>query len=75
MGGKNRLMEHDGWLAKHRKHDDNTEGRGGGGGMQVGAGPLEFAGQAEVLTVRAARQSSHQRRISEGDLAVCGGHA
>lgn len=51
------------------------KGGGGGGGMQVGAGPLEFAGQAEVLTVRAARQSSHQRRISEGDLAVCGGHA
>lgn len=52
--------------------------RGGGGrdgGMQVGQGPLEFAGQAEVLTVRAARQSSHQRRISEGGLAVCGDRA
>lgn len=40
-----------------------------------GAGPLGFAGQAEVLTVQAARQSSHQRRFSEGDLAECGGHA
>lgn len=69
------MMEHDGWLAKHRKHDDNTEGRGGRRRHAGGAGPLEFAGQAEVLTVRAARQSSHQRRISEGDLAVCGGHA
>lgn len=50
-------------------------GRGRDGGMQVGRGPLEFAGQAEVLTVRAARQSSHQRRISEGGLAVCGDRA
>lgn len=50
--------------------------KGGGRRRHAGgAGPLEFAGQAEVLTVRAARQSSHQRRISEGDLAVCGGHA
>lgn len=42
-------------------------------GVQVG--PLEFAGQMEVLTVGAACQSSHQWRISEGGLAVCGGRA
>lgn len=49
MGGKNRLMEHDGWLAKHRKHDDNTEGRGGGGGMQVGLGLWSLQGRRKCL--------------------------
>lgn len=33
------------------------------------------AGQVEVLTVQAARQSSRQWQISEGGLAVCGGRA
>lgn len=35
----------------------------------------EFAGRGKVLTVRAARQSSRQRRVSEGGLAVRGGRA
>lgn len=42
-------MEHDGWLAKHRKHDDNTEGRGRGGGMQVGLGLWSLQGRRKCL--------------------------
>lgn len=46
--------------------------RGGvGGACRWGRGP----GQAEVLTVRVACQSSHQRCVSEDGLAVCVGHA
>lgn len=36
--------KHDGWRAKHRKHDGNTEKAGERGAHAGGALPLEFAG-------------------------------
>lgn len=52
-----------------------TTPRGEKGEHAGGAEEWGVAVQAEVLTVRAACQSSHQRRVSEGDLAERVGRA